>query len=195
MSFDLDDGDVDDDKTDATDDVEHLDKCATMVPKSKRPRTPDRGDASLAYKPEKSIWESPFLTADRGLDSGYTSSQCSDQSKLTEEHNNSFDRKTSREIPIVPNVEKVKRISPTPTRPTFSPPPPPVLGVKVNEPVSPVYVSTEVRDKRWTVDRDVHLDDEQLLMDVSQICIHGTTDSDVGQAESVNSSGTTELVG
>jgi len=55
---------------------------------AKRPlkKTPRRScsqspePTSLAFKPERSIWESPFLTADRGLDAGYQSSQASDQS-------------------------------------------------------------------------------------------------------------------
>ena len=45
----------------------------------RRSRSPER-DVTLAFKPERSIWESPFLAADRGLDAGYHSSQASDQS-------------------------------------------------------------------------------------------------------------------
>ena len=54
------------------------------IQKSKSPERPDQvGD--LAFKPEKSIWESPFLAADRGLDSAYPSSHASDQSRTSDE--------------------------------------------------------------------------------------------------------------
>ncbi len=54
----------------------------------KKSRSPERGiddDTNFAFKPEKSIWESPFLAADRGLDSGYPSSHSSEQSKGADE--------------------------------------------------------------------------------------------------------------
>lgn len=51
--------------------------------KSQSPRPEPKG--SLAFKPEKSIWDSPFLAADRGLDSAYPSSHSSDQSKGSDE--------------------------------------------------------------------------------------------------------------
>ncbi len=57
--------------------------------KSKSPERPDTpgsgGNPALAFKPEKSIWESPFLAADRGLDSAYPSSHASDQSRTSDE--------------------------------------------------------------------------------------------------------------
>ncbi len=61
--------------------------------KSKTPDRPAEGDVpgagggggNLAFKPEKSIWESPFLAADRGLDSAYPSSHASDQSRTSDE--------------------------------------------------------------------------------------------------------------
>jgi len=40
----------------------------------------DPDDSALGFRPERSIWESPFLAADRGLDAGYHSSPASDQS-------------------------------------------------------------------------------------------------------------------
>ena len=51
--------------------------------KSQSPRPEPKGN--LAFKPEKSIWDSPFLAADRGLDSAYPSSHSSDQSKGSDE--------------------------------------------------------------------------------------------------------------
>ena len=54
------------------------------IQKSKSPERPDQS-GDLAFKPEKSIWESPFLTADRGVDSAYPSSHASDQSRTSDE--------------------------------------------------------------------------------------------------------------
>ena len=50
---------------------------------SHSPKVEPKG--SLAFKPERSIWDSPFLAADRGLDSAYPSSHSSDQSKGSDE--------------------------------------------------------------------------------------------------------------
>ena len=167
MSFDLDDNDVDD-----AEETEQRDRNFAKVLTPKRSRTPER-DPTLAVKVEKSIWESPFLTADRGLDSAYTSSPCGDQSKLVDNPNSSVEK--GKPANIRPSSEKVKLISPAPVRPKCPPPPPPVQRLNDTvQPASPEHVVRELKDKRWSADRDACGEDEQLSMEVAQEDIHGT---------------------
>ena len=62
--------------------------------KHRAPPPPDTANGNeFAFKPEKSIWDSPFLAADRGFDSGYPSSQASEEqsSKISDRSDDNED--------------------------------------------------------------------------------------------------------